>query len=80
MNGKGSEVLQSIWNAKPYRPDGIVAGVDLYDKCVTDIDDLKDSVEYPWKALQEKLKESGMANFMCSLVVVEWEIDNPQRT
>lgn len=56
LNGKGSEVLQSIWNAKPYRPDGIVAGVDLYDKCVTDIDDLKDSVEYPWKALQEKTK------------------------
>ena len=56
LNGKGSEVLQAIWNAKPYRPDGIVAGVDLYDKCVSDIDDLKDSVEYPWKALQEKTK------------------------
>lgn len=56
LNGKGSEVLQSIWNAKPYRPDGIVSGTDLYEKCVTDIDDLKDSVEYPWKALQEKTK------------------------
>lgn len=56
LNGKGEEVIQAIWNAKPYRPDGIVSGVDLYDKCVTDIDDLKDSVEYPWKALQEKTK------------------------
>lgn len=56
LNGKGSEVLQAIWNAKPYRPDGIVSGADLYEKCVTDIDDLKDSVEYPWKALQEKTK------------------------
>lgn len=56
LNGKGSEVLQAIWNAKPYRPDGIIAGVDLYEKCVTDIDDLKDSVEYPWKALQNKTK------------------------
>ena len=54
--GKGSEVLQAIWNAKPYRPDGIIAGVDLYEKCVTDIDDLKDSIEYPWKALQNKTK------------------------
>ncbi len=54
--GKGSEVLQAVWNAKPYRPDGIVSGTDLYEKCVTDIDDLKDSVEYPWKALQEKTK------------------------
>lgn len=56
LSGKGSEVLQAIWNAKPYRPDGIVSGTDLYEKCVTDIDDLKDSVEYPWKALQEKTK------------------------
>lgn len=54
--GKGSEVLQAIWNAKPYRPDGIVAGSDLYEKCVVDIDDLKDSVEYPWVALQNKTK------------------------
>lgn len=56
LSGKGSEVLQAIWNAKPYRPDGIVSGADLYEKCVTDIDDLNDSVEYPWKALQEKTK------------------------
>ena len=54
--GKGSEVLQAVWNAKPYRPDGIVSGTDLYEKCVTDIDDLKDSVEYPWVALQNKTK------------------------
>ena len=54
--GKGSEVLQAIWNAKPYRPDGIIAGVDLYEKCVTNIEDLKDSIEYPWKALQNKTK------------------------
>lgn len=54
--GKGSEVLQAVWNAKPYRPDGIVAGSDLYEKCVVDIDDLKDSVEYPWIALQNKTK------------------------
>lgn len=54
--GKGPEVLQAVWNAKPYRPDGIVAGTDLYEKCVTNIDDLKDSVEYPWVALQNKTK------------------------
>lgn len=56
LEGKGSDVIQAIWNAKPYRPDGIVAGTDLYEKCVTDIDDLKDSVEYPWVALQNKTK------------------------
>lgn len=56
LTGKGQEVIQAIWNAKPYRPDGIVAGIDLYDKCVTDINDLNDSVEYPFKALQNKTK------------------------
>lgn len=56
LAGKGSEVIQAIWNAKPYRPDGIVTGIDLHDKCVTDIDDLNDSVEYPFKALQNKTK------------------------
>lgn len=55
-NGASSDIIQAIWNAKPYRPDGIVSGTDLYEKCVTDIEDLKDSVEYPWKALQEKTK------------------------
>ena len=56
LEGKGSDVIQAVWNAKPYRPDGIVAGTDLYEKCVTNIDDLKDSVEYPWVALQNKTK------------------------
>ena len=56
MNGKSKDVISAIWNARLYRPDGIVAGTDLYEKCVTDIDDLKDSVEYPWVALQNKTK------------------------
>ena len=53
-NGKSKDVISAIWNAKPYRPDGIVSGVDLYDKCVTDITDLNDSVPYPWSAVQNK--------------------------
>lgn len=56
VTGRGDEVIKAVWNAKPYRPDGIVAGTDLYEKCVVDVDDLGDSVEYPWKALQEKTK------------------------
>ena len=56
QKGKSKEVIQAIWNARLYRPDGIVSGEELYEKCVTDIDDLKDSVEYPWVALQNKTK------------------------
>lgn len=56
LNGKSKDVIGAIWNARLYRPDGIVSGEELYEKCVTDIDDLKDSVEYPWAALQNKTK------------------------
>lgn len=56
QSGKTADIISAIWNAQPYRPDGIVAGTDLYEKCVTDIADLKDSVEYPWEALQNKTK------------------------
>jgi twinkle protein len=30
--GKGADVIQAIWNAKAYRPDGIVGISDLYDE------------------------------------------------
>lgn len=44
--GLGKEVIQAIWNAKPYKPDGIINGADLWER-------LKDqtvipSVPYPW--------------------------------
>lgn len=52
--GKSSEIISTIWNAKPYRPDGIVSGQDLYEKCVEGLDSLKDSVPYPLHALQSK--------------------------
>jgi twinkle protein len=32
MVGKGADVIQAIWNARPYRPDGIVGISDLYDE------------------------------------------------
>ena len=54
--GKTTDIIQAIWNAQPWRPDGIVNGTDLYEKCVTDIDDLNDSVAYPWAALQNKTR------------------------
>lgn len=56
QNGKGNEVINAIWNAQPYRPDGIVSGQDLYEECVEKVDDLADSVPYPWDALQSKTR------------------------
>lgn len=56
QKGKSKEVIQAIWNARLYRPDGIVSGEELYEKCVTDIGNIADSVPYPWRAVNEKTK------------------------
>lgn len=56
QKGKAKEVIQAIWNARLYRPDGIVSGEELYEKCVTDIGNIADSVPYPWGAVNEKTK------------------------
>lgn len=47
--GKEQEIIQSIWNAKPYRPDGIISGSDLWAEVSKA--DLVQSVPYPWAAL-----------------------------
>ncbi len=33
QDGLGKELLAALWSAKPYRPDGILNGQDLYAKC-----------------------------------------------
>jgi len=47
------EVRKAIWNAKPYRPDGIVDGKSLYKLVTTP--ELPCAYEYHFKGLQEKL-------------------------
>lgn len=53
LQGKGDEVVRAIWNAKPYRPDGILNGEDLWE-LVSSEDNFK-SVPYPWAGLNDKL-------------------------
>ncbi len=53
VTGKSKELISAIWDAKCYRPDGVVVGdSELWDR----INESKDieSVEYPWKGLNEK--------------------------
>ena len=54
MQGKGQEVVQAVWNAKTYRPDGIINGADTWDMVITK--DTSVSKEYPWP------KVSGFLN------------------
>jgi len=54
MAGRSAELINAIWRAKEYRPDGIVAGIDLWDEFITE--DENDCVLYPWPSLNEKTR------------------------
>jgi twinkle protein len=50
--GRTSELIDAVWGAKTYRPDGILAGTDVWDIVIANDD--KDSVAYPYVGLQDK--------------------------
>ena len=50
--GRTEELIDAVWSAKTYRPDGIVAGTDLWDTVTTNDD--RYSVAYNYVGLQEK--------------------------
>ena len=54
MDGKSGAVIEAIWQAKSYRPDGIVAAVDL--RGVITVDEAASSVSYPYSALDSILR------------------------
>jgi len=47
--GREQEIIQSIWQAKTYRPDGIISGEDLWAEVSKE--DLITAVPYPWAGL-----------------------------
>ena len=49
--GRAAEVVQSIFNARPYRPDGIVDGVDLWETVSKEI--VCESLPYPWQSMND---------------------------
>ena len=49
--GRGSEVVSSILKVRPWRPDGIVDGRDLWS--LVSKPNESESIEYPWHTLQE---------------------------
>lgn len=51
--GRERELLDALWGAKVYRPDGIVEGGSTWDLLVRD--DSGSSLDYPWPGLQGKL-------------------------
>ena len=41
--GREQDIIQAIWNAKPYRPDGLVSVADLMDELTKPVE-----IGYPW--------------------------------
>lgn len=51
LEGKGKAVIDAMWNAKPYRPDGVISIADVADKAAEDIEVGR---PWPWDTLTDK--------------------------
>lgn len=51
--GQGAKVIDALWGAKTYRPDGIIAGADTLDILMTP--DTNAQGHYPWPSVDEFL-------------------------
>lgn len=49
---RGSEIVEAIWGAKEYRPDGIIGVDDVWDAAMKE--ESVPSVSYPWEGLTKK--------------------------
>lgn len=54
MAGRTAELTDAIWQAKPYRPDGIINADALWEEVIA-VDDT-DSTPYVWDGLNEKTR------------------------
>lgn len=54
QNGKPEDVVQAIWNAKTYRPDGVISGEELWDQVTSE--EVIQSISYPWQSLNDLTK------------------------
>ena len=63
---RGGDLLNSIWNAKPWRPDGIIAGTDLWDTLTKE--EKVTTYLYPWESLNEMTMglRAGEITTLCS--------------
>jgi len=51
--GRSSEIVNFLFRAKPYRPDGIVCGEDLWAKVAEE--NTAHTIEYPWNGMNRVL-------------------------
>jgi len=48
--GRSKDIIDAIWGAKVYRPDGVINGAEMWDSLTSD-DEILDSADYPWDGL-----------------------------
>ena len=63
MANKGKEIISAIWEAKTFRPDGIVHGSDLWSTISTN--EVVYSVDYPFIGLNEKTHGLRKSELTC---------------
>lgn len=54
MKGMSKEIISAIWNAKEFRPDGIISGKDLWDEVSKE--EVVQSIPYPFDGMNDKTK------------------------
>lgn len=52
LAGRVKELIDAIWGAKVYRPDGIVSAADTWEVLIAEHE--HDNIPYPWAGLNEK--------------------------
>ena len=53
LNGKVKELVNSLWSAKTFRPDGVLSGDDIWDHMTKESESW--SVAYPWPGFNGSL-------------------------
>lgn len=49
QQGKEDAIIQAIWNAKTFRPDGVISGSELWDQITCE--ETIEAIPYPWDEL-----------------------------
>ena len=65
-SNRGSKIVDAIWEAKAYTPQGIIKGSDTKDLLLKD--DFVESIPYLWNGLNKKLNgiRLGELNLLCA--------------
>lgn len=63
VNNRSSEIIQSFWDATQYRPDGIVAGEDMWD--IVSKTEIVDSSDYPYEGMNKVTRGLRVGEIVC---------------